>query len=236
MIVGPQTGVLAQGLGPYHEITGTNTIFFIPRSALPKGRKATYLRVVSSLRPEKSNPRRVRWTVGGDRVHYPGVVTTQTADLTTAKILFNSVLSTKNAKMLTTNLKDFYLRTPMEQYEYMRVPIHMIPDSIMILYKLHDLVHDGHVYAEIRKCMYGLPQAGKIAIARLTKFLEPHGYVPTGVTPGLWKHQTCDIFFTLVVGDFAVKHTDVDDANHLLPPLKNYTSVRPTGPALATVA
>jgi hypothetical protein len=108
-----EIGRLAQGLGPDHEITGTNTIFFIPRSALPKGRKATYLRVVSALRPKKSNPRCVRWTVGGDCVDYPGVVTTQTADLTTAKILFNSVLSTKNAKMLTTDLKDFYLGIPM---------------------------------------------------------------------------------------------------------------------------
>jgi hypothetical protein len=108
----------------------------------------------------------------------------------------------------------------MEQYKYMRVPIHMIPDSIMVLYKLHDLVHGGHIYAEIRKGMYGLPQAGKIANARLTKFLEPYGYVSTSVTPGLWKLQTRDIFFTSVVDDFAVKYTDVDDAKHLLTTLE----------------
>jgi hypothetical protein len=152
-----EIGRLTQGFGPDHAITGTNTIFFIPRSALPKGHRATYIRVVSALRPGKSNPRRVHWTVGGDRGDYPGVVTIQTADLTTTKILFNSVLSTKNAKMLTTDLKDFYLGTPMERYEYMRVPIHMIPDSIIVLYKLHDLVHNGHVYAKISKGMYGLP-------------------------------------------------------------------------------
>jgi hypothetical protein len=128
----------------------------------------------------------------------------------------------KNAKILTTDLKDFYLGTPMARYEYMRVLIHMIPDTIMDLYKLHNLVHNGHVYAEIRKGMYGLPQAGKIANARLTKFLEPYGYIPTGVTPGLWKHQTRDIFFTLVVDDFAVKYTDVDDATHLLTTLELY--------------
>jgi hypothetical protein len=103
-------------------------------------------------------------------------VTTQTANLTTTKILFNSVLSTNNAKMLTTDLKDFYLGgTPMERYKYMRIPIHMIPNSIMVLYKLHGLNHDGHIYAKIHKGMYGLPQAGKIANACLTKFLEPHG-------------------------------------------------------------
>jgi hypothetical protein len=71
-----EIGRLAQGLGPDHEITSSNTIFFISRSALPKGCKATYLRVVSAHRLEKSNPRRVCWTVGGDCVDYPGVVTT----------------------------------------------------------------------------------------------------------------------------------------------------------------
>ena len=79
------------------------------------------------------------------------------------KILINSVLSTPDAKMVTTDLKDFYLGTPMERYEYMRIPIHMIPECIMTLYNLNDLVHRGHVYVEIRKGMYGLPQAGKLA-------------------------------------------------------------------------
>ena len=45
----------------------------------------------------------------------------------------------------------------------------------MELYELHDLVHNGYVYVEIQKGMYGLPQAGKLANDRLQKFLEPHG-------------------------------------------------------------
>jgi hypothetical protein len=122
--------------------------------------------------------------------------------------------------MMTTDLKDFYLGTPMERFEYMRIPIHMIPDEIMDQYNLHDLVENGYVYVEIRKGMYGLPQAGKLANDRLTKFLEPHGYVPTAVTPGLWKHKTRDISFTLVVDDFAVKYTKKRDADHLLETLE----------------
>lgn len=90
-------------------------------------------------------------------------MSTQTADLTTVEILINSVLSTPSAKLVTANLKDFYLGTPMERYEYICLPVHMIPDSIMELYELHNLVHHDHVYVEIRKGMYGLPQAGKIA-------------------------------------------------------------------------
>jgi hypothetical protein len=33
---------------------------------VPPGRKATYLRLVVADRPGKENPRRVRFTVGGD--------------------------------------------------------------------------------------------------------------------------------------------------------------------------
>ena len=216
-----EIGRLAQGLGELDPtIKGTNTMFFIDHKAVPKGRKITYLNVISAYRPEKKDPHRVRWTCGGDQVGYPGNVSTKTADITTAKILINSVLSTPKSKMVLTDLKDFYLGTPMERYEYMRIPVHMIPDNIMELYKLHDLVHNGYVIVEIRKGMYGLPQAGKLANDRLQKFLEPHGYCPTNVTAGLWKHKTRPIAFALVVDDFAIKYTNKDDADHLLTTLE----------------
>jgi hypothetical protein len=109
----------------------------------------TYLNVVSAFRPEKKDPYPVRWTVGGDQVNYPGNVSAKTADITTAKILINSVLSTPNAKLVTSDLNDFYLGTPMERYEHMRIPLHMLPNNIMDLYELHDLVHNGYVHVEI---------------------------------------------------------------------------------------
>jgi hypothetical protein len=40
-----------------------------------------------------------------------------TADITIAKRLFNSVLSTPDTNVMTIDIKDFYLNTPMEQYE-----------------------------------------------------------------------------------------------------------------------
>jgi hypothetical protein len=55
---------LAQG---YKHIKGTNAIFFIHQSAMPKGRKPAYLRTVSAYRLEKARPYCVRWTVGGDQ-------------------------------------------------------------------------------------------------------------------------------------------------------------------------
>jgi hypothetical protein len=217
-----EIGRLAQGHGA---IKGTNTIFFIDRSKIPKGRKVTYLRVVCAFRPEKDNPQRVRWTVGGDRIDYPGDVSTKTADLCTAKLLFNSVISTPDAKFMTGDLKDFYLGTPMERYEYMRVPLHMLPASIIEEYNLTPLIHNGFVYVEIRRGMYGLPQAGKIANDQLIKFLAPHGYEPVPLTHGLWRHKERNVVFTLVVDDFGVKYTQRSDADHLISTLEKYYKV-----------
>jgi len=47
--------------------------------------------------PRESHPHQVRWTVGGDQITYNGDVSTKTANLIMAKLLFNSVVSTPNA-------------------------------------------------------------------------------------------------------------------------------------------
>ena len=51
----------------------------------------------------------------------------------------------------------------MERYEYMTIPITLIPAEIIQEYNLQPLIHNGNIYVEIRKGMYGLPQAGRIA-------------------------------------------------------------------------
>ncbi|KAI2488785.1 Reverse transcriptase (RNA-dependent DNA polymerase) [Fragilaria crotonensis] len=68
--------------------------------------------------------------------------------------------------------------------------------------------------------MYGLPQAGRLANDQLIKFLAPHGYEPAPLTPGLWRHTTRDIVFSLVVDDFGIRYTDIADAEHLLATLE----------------
>ncbi len=97
-------------------------------------------------------PHHVCWMVGGDRVHYDGNVSTKTANLTTAKLLFNSVVSTPNAKCMMGNLKDFYLGTPMpaKDYAYMHIPMAVLPDKIIDHYNPHPLIHKGYVYIEIQ--------------------------------------------------------------------------------------
>ena len=63
--------------------TGTNTVFFIAKSAIPQGRKVTYARMVASNIPNKAEVNCVRVTVGGDRLKFSGATTTHCAILTT---------------------------------------------------------------------------------------------------------------------------------------------------------
>jgi hypothetical protein len=105
------------------------------------------------------------------------------------------------------DIKDFYLNTPMERYEYMMIPVSLIPKAIFDQYKLGPLVHNGHVYVEIQKGIYGLPQASKTANNALVPYLALQGYHQCSHTPGLFKHSTRPVLFSLVVNDFGVWRT-----------------------------
>ena len=214
-----ELGRLANGVGTRMP-TGTNTLAFIPRRLVPKGKIVTYGRLVCDIKPNKKETHRSRLTVGGNLINYTGDKSTATADITTIKALLNSVISTRNATFCTADIKNFYLGTPLAEYEYMKLRLAIIPDEIIKQYNLLDIAVDGWVYCEIKKGMYGLPHAGKIANERLTKHLAPFGYTPSQTTPGLWKHNTRQLTFTLVVDDFGIKSTNPADVDHLLSALR----------------
>ena len=217
-----EIGRLFQG---YKETKGTDTCRFIRITEMEKGRKATYARIVVADRPRKTEPRRVRMTVGGDKVDYPGEVTTKTTDLITAKVLINKVVSTPNARFMCVDIKDFYLNNVLPRKEYLRLPVSIIPQAIMDLYQLHDLVHNGYVYVEIGKGMYGLPQAGRVASDALLPRLKKAGYKPTGHTPGLFRHNNNSIVFCLTVDDFGVLYTNKTEAEHLRDTLQEHYTI-----------
>jgi hypothetical protein len=91
-------GRLAQGVGT--RIEGSNTVFFIPRQDVPKGKIITYGRFIVDIRPNKSEVHRIHLTVGGNLIQYPGDVSARSADLTTSKCLCNSTISTDGAKYM----------------------------------------------------------------------------------------------------------------------------------------
>ena len=106
-----EIGRLAQGSATVKE--GTNTMHFIHARDKPRGRKTTYLNIVANIRPQKEDPYRIRFTVGRDRLDYPGPTATKTAKIQTANLLFNSKISTKGVRFMCIDLKYFYLGTHM---------------------------------------------------------------------------------------------------------------------------
>ena len=80
---------------------GTNSVFVMTHKEIDiantAGHKWTYARVVVDYRPQKEDPNRIRIAVGGNLITYRGNTSTRTADLTTSKLLWNSVLSTDGA-------------------------------------------------------------------------------------------------------------------------------------------
>jgi hypothetical protein len=213
-----EIGKLAKGNGTT-VLQGTETIRFLNIKDIPNDAKITYAKIVCADRPEKTPKIRVRMTIGGNLITYDGTTSTKAAELPTLKLFINSVLSTPYAKFLTGDLKDFYLNTarmPEKDFAYMKLPINIIPDDIIAHYALQDLIYKDHVYVEVSKGIYGLPQAGKLANEQLIRHLEPYGYRPCSITPGLWRHDTRDIIFLLVVDDFGIKYTNLQDAEHLL--------------------
>ena len=83
--------------------------------------------------------------------------------MTTIKILLNSVVSSAGAKLNAEDVKTFYLKTPMYEPGYMKIPVRLIPDEIKVEYKVSKFEHAGYVYVQTNKGMYGLAQAGLLA-------------------------------------------------------------------------
>jgi hypothetical protein len=207
---------------PTDSITGTDTIFFISKQQVPAGKKVTYSNFLCDIKPLKKETHRVRLTVGGDRLDYFEDASSPAVGLLETKIHLNSVISDahKGARYMCLDIANFYLNNPMDDFQYMKIPVKYIPQEVMDEYDLHSLVCDGYVHVEIRKGMYGLKEAGIIAYRRIVKKLQPHGYQPVTHTPGLWHHTSLPTTFTLAVDDFGVKYFRHNDALHLIQALE----------------
>jgi hypothetical protein len=199
-----------------NRLYNTDTIQLIRRSDNPKGRKVTYGSFVVDVKDHKEEKERKRLTVGGEHIEYPGDKSTQTAGLTTAKILINSVISTPSAKFLVIDITNFYVNTPLGRFEFMVINLASLPQETIDKYDLNELPQDGKVYIEIQKGMYGLPQAGILTNELLHRNLAKDGYRPTTHTHGLWTHDMRPISFSLVVDDFGVEYAGREHAEHLM--------------------
>ena len=72
-------------------------------------------------------------------------------------------MSTPGANYAEFDVGDFYLETPLDEYEYMKMPLDLFLQCTRDQYNLDKHAYKGFVYWEIRKAIYGLPQAGALA-------------------------------------------------------------------------
>ena len=121
--------------GKTGRVKGPNTTDFIHYDEIPQDQRkyVTYASFVCSIRPDKSEPNRVRAVSGGNKINFPDDVGTPTAELLLIKILFNSVISTKGAKFMTIDIAKFYLNTPLRRLEYLKLKMRDIPDETIKL-------------------------------------------------------------------------------------------------------
>jgi hypothetical protein len=56
------------------------------------------------------------------------------ADIKTFKSPINSTLSTEDAEVMMMKMKNYYVGTPLPIYEYIQLPLSIIPDEIIAKY------------------------------------------------------------------------------------------------------
>jgi hypothetical protein len=144
----------------------------------------------------------------------------RTADLTTSKLLWNSILSTNGARYMCININNFYLKVALDYYEYMKIPVALFPEWIKKQYNIDTHARNGFVFLEIQQLVSGLPQVGKLANKLLRKRLKPHGYYECVNTPNLFWHATRPITFSLMIDNFGTKYVGKKHADHLIKCLK----------------
>ena len=193
---------------------------------MPKDRVASYYNPQPKIKTDANGKRtyRVRGTYGGDRGDYAGDTQAFTASMAAVKVLLNSVISDE-ADWLTADIKDFYLGTPVERYEYMRITRAQIPQCIIDEFELEDIFENDVVMMELHKGIYGLKQAGILAQKQLFKHLEEHGYTQCPNTPAVFCHKDRPTKFAVVVDDFGIKvggaqKDRAENTQHLLDTLR----------------
>ena len=82
------------------------------------------------------------------------------------------------------------------------------------------MAEDGFVYCCIKKGMYGLKQAARLAYDDLNKHIAAFGCFPDPIATNVWSREMRKINFCLCVDDFEVQYFNQNDADHLITALQ----------------
>ena len=76
------------------------------------------------------------------------------------------------------------------------------------------------MYFKIKRGIYGLKQAARLARDQLIQHTNPYDYAPDKHAPNIWTHATQPTKFCLCVDDFGVTYFSETNADHLIHSLK----------------
>ena len=108
---------------------------------------------------------------------------------------------------------------------YGRVPPQLLLDLNITPFLFTDKHGKTMCYFDIYKTMPGLPQSGILSQRKLISHLQLGGFYQTD-TPMLFRHDTRDIGFTLVVDDFGIKYQDRKDFGYLSSHLEKLYTIK----------
>lgn len=151
----------------------------------------------------KEEVNRTQITASGDQLELQGDTSTEITGLEIPKMVFNSIVSTPDAKFIIINISNTYLNTPLQKYQYMQFAISMVHQEVIDHYNLQNTVtEDRWIYCDIRNTIYGFKESGKLANIKLQAVLVIEGYKSCQFTHELYKHKKRNITLLLVVDDF----------------------------------
>ncbi len=118
---GKDFGGMAQGDNKTGQ-KGTNAMFVMTHNeiahVLRAGKVFTHANLVVDHRPQKEDPNRIQITAGGNLINYKEELSVRTADINTAKLHWNSVISTDEARYMCLDIGNFYLTSALKYFEY----------------------------------------------------------------------------------------------------------------------
>ncbi len=202
-------------------IDTTGTMKPIKFSDIPRDRLkdiTPYVRAVREKMKEGELQQRVRGTAANNR-NYIGRTDAENIDLPVIKMLLLDVVSQrklgKPGICKCFDIENFYLNTPLDQDEYVRIPIKTISQHIIDKYNLSSFAHNGSVYFKVTQAMYGLQQAGHLSWNRLVKVCEDGGFTQTSPeVPGLYVHSSNGSKFALSTDDFLAHFPSIEAEQH----------------------
>ena len=82
----------------------------------------------------------------GNQICYPGDMGTNTSSLELVKLVINIVLSLQGAKFACFDVANFYLGTPLDHPEYVKIKLADMPQEFIDEYNLTQYEHNGWIH------------------------------------------------------------------------------------------